>query len=76
MKAPNSLLNTHIKSVKGLLTVGDITNIQRVNIDIRCTSEIDKETISLTYRNIQMLVDVKHIEQIIEEARKDRKDKA
>lgn len=72
MKAPNSLLNTHIKSVKGVITIDDENNIKKDIIDIRCTSEIDKETLSLTYRNVQLLVNVKHIEQIIAEARESR----
>lgn len=77
MKAPGALFNTHIKSVKGLFTIdGEKTEIHKGQIDIRCTSDSHGETLSLTYRNLQMTVKVKDVEKLIEETRKDRKDVA
>lgn len=76
MKEPNSMFNTHILTVKGYVTVYDseIYNPKKDNIDIRCTSDVNGETLSLTYRNVQMSVKVKDIEKIIKETRDDRRD--
>lgn len=78
MKAPNSLFNTHILSVKGMISVDDGTRLvpKKDTIDIRCTSDSTGETLSLTYRNVQLAVKVKDIEKIIKEARDSRGDRA
>ena len=44
MKAPYSLFNTHIKTVKGMFGVKD--SFTRTTVDIRCTSETNRETLS------------------------------
>ena len=69
MKAEGSMLNTHIKTVKGLVTYdyGGF-KIDRTDVDIRVTSE-KRESLSLTAKNVQILVDVKDIEEVIREAR-------
>lgn len=38
-------------------------------VDIRCTSDSNGETLSVTYKNVQIAVKVKDIERIINEAR-------
>ena len=78
MKEPNTMFNTHILTVKGYISVddGEVLHPRRDDIDIRCTSDSNGETLSLTYKNVQMAVKVKDIEKIIKEARDDRKDKA
>lgn len=78
MKEPNAVFNTHILTAKGYITVDDseIFHPRKVDIDIRCTSDTNGETLSLTYRNVQMAVKVKDIERIIKEARDDRRDRA
>lgn len=78
MKEPNAVFNTHILTTKGYVTVydSDIYHPKKDNIEIRCTSDVNGETLSLTYRNIQMAVKVKDIEKIIKEARDDRRDRA
>ena len=76
MKEPNAIFNTHILTVKGYVTVDDseIFHPRKDDIDIRCTSDTHGETLSLTYRNVQIAVKVKDIERIIKEARDDRRD--
>lgn len=70
MKEPNSMFNTHILTVKGLISVdGEIIHPRKDEVDIRCTSDSNGETLSLTYRNVQIGVKVKDIERIIDEAR-------
>ena len=71
MKEPNSMFNTHILSVKGLISVddGEIIHPRIDKVDIRCTSDGNGETLSLTYKNVQIAVKVKDIEKIINEAR-------
>lgn len=71
MKDPNSMFNTHILTVKGLISVDDGETIhpRKDKVDIRCTSDSNGETLSLTYKNVQIAVKVKDIEKIINEAR-------
>lgn len=70
MKAEGSMLNTHIKTVKGLVTyeIDRKMHFDRTEVDIRVTSE-KRESLSLTAKNVQILVDVKDIEEVIREAR-------
>lgn len=76
MKEPNAIFNTHILTVKGYISVddGEVLHPRNDDIDIRCTSDTHGETLSLTYRNVQMSVKVKDIEKIIKETRDDRRD--
>lgn len=76
MREPNAMFNTHILTVKGYISVddGEIFHQRKDDIDIRCTSDANGETLSPTYRNVQMAVKVKDIEKIIKEARDDRRD--
>lgn len=69
MRAPGAMFNTHIKSVKGLLTISD--NMQKVRVDVRFTSD-SHETLSFTVGNIQIAVPFEKVWQLIEETRKDR----
>lgn len=76
MKAPDSLFNTHILTVKGLVSVDDGSRLLPIKdkVDIRCTSDVNGETLSLTVKNVQIAVKVKDVEKIIQEARKSRSD--
>lgn len=77
MKDPYSLLNTHIRTVKGIVSVDDETLRHfKETVDIRCTSDENAETLSLTAKNVQIAVRVKDIERVIAEARESRGDKA
>lgn len=78
MKEPYAMLNTHILTVKGYISVddGEIFHPRKDDIDIRCTSDAHGETLSLTYKNVAMAVKVKDVEKIIKEARDDRRDRA
>ena len=75
MKAEEAKLNTHIISVNGLVTYDEKTLLMpmRTTVDIRCTSDSYGETLSLTVNNVQIAVNVRDIENIIKEAREDRK---
>lgn len=75
MKDPNGFFNTRLLKSKGFVSVlGD--KPQKGNVDIRCTSDSYGETLSLTWKGIQMAVKVRDIERIIQEARENRGDKA
>ena len=76
MREPHSIYNTHIKRVRGVIST-DENYLHPISdkVDIRCTSEHDHETFSVTYKNIQILVGVKDVEKIIEEARNYKKEK-
>ena len=78
MKEPNAMFNTHILTVKGYISVddGEIFHPRKDDIDIRCTSDTNGETLSFTYRNVQMAVKVKDVERLIKETRDDRRDRA
>ena len=71
MRESNSMFNTHILTVKGLISVydGEIIHPRKGEVDIRCTSDSNGETLSVTYKNVQIAVKVKDIEKIINEAR-------
>lgn len=71
MKARGAKFNTHILTTNGLISYDEMTMLKpkRVKVDIRCTSDERAESISLTVNNIQIMVDVKDVEKIIEEAR-------
>lgn len=72
MRAPGAMFNTHIRSVKGLISKeNNPMTIRKVRVDIRFTSD-DHETLSLTTDNIQISVDYKQVEKLVEETRKDR----
>lgn len=71
MKAPNSMFNTHIKSVKGLVSIGSLMPI-KTRVDVRFTSDTH-ETLSLTVdNNIQIAVPFEKVWELIEETRADR----
>lgn len=76
MKAPGSMLNTHILTVKGMVSLDDGIRIVPIKdkVDIRCTSDSHGETLSLTAMNIQIAVKVKDVEKVIQEARESRGD--
>ena len=76
MKEPNAMFNTHILTANGFISYddGSVLRPERVEVDIRCTSDAHGETISLTVSNVQILVKVKDVEKIIAEARKGRSD--
>ena len=67
MKDPYAMFNTHILSVKGLMS--DERHMYKTRIDIRCTVDDRGETLSLTGDDTQIAVKVKDIERIIKEAR-------
>lgn len=71
MKAPNSMFNTHIKSVKGLVSIGSLMLI-KTSVDVRFTSDTH-ETLSLTVdNNIQIAVPFEKVWELIEETRAER----
>lgn len=70
MRAPNSMFNTHIKSVKGLVSIGSLMPT-KARVDVRFTSDTH-ETLSLTVGNIQIAVPFEKVWELIEETRADR----
>ncbi len=70
MRAPNAIFNTHIKSIKGVVSKGSLVPI-KAKIDVRFTSD-DHETLSLTYENILIVVPFEKVWELIEETRADR----
>ena len=75
MRDPYAMLNTHIKTVKGIVSVDDGT-MKIMNVDIRFTSDTHGETLSLTVGSAQVAVRYSEIEKLVEETRKDRGDTA
>ena len=70
MRAPGALFNTHIKTIKGLMTMDD-DMIKKVKVDVRFTSD-SHETLSFTIHNLQISVPYDKAMQLVEETRKDR----
>lgn len=71
MRDPNAVLNTHIKTIKGLISKNSIF-LQNAKIDVRFTSD-SHETLSFTYNGIQMAVPFEKVWELIEETRKDNR---
>ncbi len=71
MKDPCAIFNTHISSVDGIVTVDDPSNMRKMKVDVRFTSD-NGETLSFSVANLQIAVPFEEVEQLIEETRKDR----
>ena len=71
MRAPGAIFNTHIKTIKGLMTMDDESVIKKVKVDVRFTSD-SHETLSFTIHNLQISVPFEKVWQLVEETRKDR----
>lgn len=70
MRMPGAMFNTHIKTIKGLLTMDD-DMIKKVKVDVRFTSD-DHETLSFTVNNLQIAVPFDKVMDLVEETRRDR----
>lgn len=69
MRAPGAIFNTHIKSVKGMISKGIIPKMVRV--DIRFTSD-SHETLSLECEGVQIAVPFEKVMELVEETRAER----
>lgn len=72
MREKGAYLNTHIKKVKGFTSDGVRSHIAEINI--RCTSDGPGESISLEDGRTLIQVYVDDVEELIAEARADRKE--
>lgn len=74
MRDPLALFNTHMRKAKVLYSE-DIGALKcaRKDADLRFTSDDHGETFSVTLGNIQIAMNYKDIENLVNETRKDRK---
>lgn len=70
MRAPGAIFNTHIKSVKGMISKGSIIP-KKARVDIRFTSDTH-ETLSLECEGVQIAVPFEKVMELVEETRADR----
>lgn len=69
MKDPYATLNTHITTVKGLVSMDDSLIPAKMSVDVRFTSD-NHETLSLTVSNLQIAIPFEKVQKIIDDARR------
>lgn len=69
MRASGAIFNTHIKSVKGMISIGIIP--KKARVDIRFTSD-SHETLSLECEGVLIAVPFEKVMELVEETRADR----
>lgn len=67
--------NTHLKKVDGLIFVDDETSenisFMKDKIEVRCTSNMRGETLSVSYNGLMISIRVEDVEDIIRETREE-----
>ena len=69
MRVPGAIFDTHIMTIKGLFTGSEMVT-RKVDVDVRFTSD-SHETLSLTFKGMQIMVPFDKVMKLVEETRSD-----